>query len=646
MSEDFNLAQKPPIVNCRKPNCQPNPFCNTYPIRHTSPRKGLVFIGKWGTFSSRFHDKEEPHIMNTRTIKKLLAVVKGIEPADTVIVNGKIVNVFTNRIDEGRSIVIKDGYIASVEDERTAASYKTPNIIDAGGQFLSPGFIDAHTHIDGVYPFYSFVPYALKGGTTTVVTETSATACSAGMTGVMALMEGTKHYPVNCFFLAPPLTPPFPTMETSLGLTLKEFSTLLKRDDVVGVGEAYWTRVVDADRQIMGQVSAALAVNKPLDGHAAGAKGKKLIEYVLTGITSCHESITVDEAMEKLNLGLYIMIREGFVRRELPELSKLKDLGVDTRRLILVSDSFDAVMLSEEGYLDSIARRAVEFGFTPLEAIKMMTINPADYYGLRHLGAIAPLRRADILFLRSLDTIHIDRVMSGGKTVVESGTYTPEAKIHQYPERLKHTIKVGHCTESDFRIKAPKAGALVRVLEIASPTITREIHVKVAVRDGFIEKDLDGDILPVAMINKAKKTPFGQGLIKGTGIKEGAVATTLTWDTGNILVIGSDENDMACAVNRLADLQGGVVIVKNGRVIYEFPMELFGIMSLAGMEEIKGKIEDLAAKLPQIGTSLAKPFLNLQTIPFTGLPFLRITDKGLADIRKKKLVGLAVKARD
>jgi adenine deaminase len=581
--------------------------------------------------------------MDKKTIKTLLGVVKGTIPPDTIITNGKIVNVFTNSIDEGRAVIIKEGYIASVEENRLASSYKATRIINAQGLYLSPGFIDAHTHIDGAYSFSQFVPYSIRGGTTTVVTETSAAGCAAGMKGIRALMDGMKGYPVRSFFLVPPLTPPFPKMESSLGLSLKEFSAMLKRDDVVGIGEAYWTRIVDGDKQVLDQVSAGLALNKRLDGHAAGARGKRLVEYILTGITSCHESITMEELMEKLRHGLYIMIREGSIRQELPELSKLKDFNVDTRRIILVSDFFDAVMLCKDGYLDFIGRKAIQHGFSPIEAIKMMTINPADYYGLRYLGAIAPLRYADILFLSDLKNITIDKVMAGGEIVFQSGKFTQKIISHTYPEALKKTINVTKFAEEDFRIKAQNGKTIIRVIEIVNPTITKEVHVTATMKDGFLEKDLDNDIIPVAMINKRNSRHLGKGFIKGTGIKNGAVATTFTWDTGNILAIGGGEKEMAVAVNRLIDLQGGIVIVKDGRVIYEFPMELFGIMPLMTMEKISGKIKELELKLKEIGADLEKPFLNIQTIPFTGLPFLRITDKGLADIKQKKLVSLFVK---
>ena len=579
---------------------------------------------------------------DAKTISGLLDVVKGKARPDSVIVNGKIVNVFTNTIDEGLAVVTGNGFIASVEEEGKAASYRPERVIDAKGLYLCPGFIDAHTHIDSLYPFYAFAPWSIRGGTTTVVTETSAVACACGMEGVEAFTKSTAGYPVRCFFLAPPLTPPFPEMEGSRGLTLKEFGRFLKRDDVVAIGEAYWTRIVEGDARILRQAGLAIKGNKKLDGHAAGARNKRLIEYVLTGITSCHESITVQEVMEKLRLGLYIMIRQGFVRKELPELSKLKDIPIDTRRLILTSDVFDAVMLMEEGYLDSIVRSAISYGFKPMEAIKMATINPADYYGLRHLGAIAPLRHADILFLGSLEDVDVRHVMAGGEMVFEDGRFTGTAALHKYPERICSSVPAGKISADDLRIKADGAGRDVRMIKVLNQTITEETRWKPSVRNGYLEKDLSRDIIPISVINRYDSSRKGKGFITGTGISRGAVATTLIWDTGNILTIGSSEDDMAAAAGRLIDFQGGTVIVKEGEVIFEFPMPAFGTMPIGTIEEIAAKTKEMEQKIRHIGTTLERPFLTIQTIPFCGLPFLRITDKGLADIKNRRLVPLFI----
>lgn len=581
-------------------------------------------------------------VMRPGTLKKLLNVVKGRTRPDTVIVNGKIVNVFTNSVDEGSSVIIKDGFIASVEDKDKAASYRPKRIIDAGGAYLCPGFIDSHTHIDSLYPFYALVPYSIRGGTTTVVTETSAVACACGMEGVTAFTESTRGYPVRCYFLAPPLTPPFPEMEGSKGLTLEEFNLFLRRQDVPAIGEAYWTRIVEGDPRILKQAVSALNANKKLDGHAAGARAKRLIQYVLTGITSCHESVTVDEVMEKLRLGLTIMIRQGFVRKELPELHRLKDMDIDTRRLILTSDVFDAVMLREEGYLDSIVRTAISYGFKPMDAIKMVTINPADYYGFRHLGAIAPLRHADILFLTDLEGVAVEHVMANGEVVFENGRFIKEVTPHVYPEAVRHSVKAAKCTPDDLRIRTDGESRTVRVIKVVNQTITEEVLWTPSVRNGCLEPDPAADIIRVSVINRYDGTQHGHGFINGIGIKNGAIATTLIWDTGNILTIGSSEKDMATAVNRLIDVAGGTVIVKDGKVIFEFPMPVFGTMPIGTIDEIADITREMERKVREIGITLERPFLTIQTIPFSGLPFLRITDKGLADIKNRRLVPLFV----
>jgi adenine deaminase len=578
--------------------------------------------------------------MQKRTLQRLFRVAKGETPPDTIVTNGRIINVFTNRVEEGLAIAVKDGFITGIDKETSLSRSRKTEVIDAGGRYLCPGFIDAHTHLDSMYPFYEIVPYSLRGGTTCLVSECGIVSTSCGIAATLSFFESAKGYPLRCYFLAPPETPPFPEMETAVGLTFPEFARLLRRKDVLGIGEGYWTRIVEGDDRVLSQASLGLALGKTLEGHGAGARGAKLSQYAMTGITSCHESTTLDEAVEKLRLGIYVMIREGFVRRELEELAKLKDLDVDKRRVILVSDVFDAVMLCEEGYLDSVVRRAISYGFSPIEAIKMATINPADYYGLRYLGAIAPLRHADILFLSDLEKVKVDHVMANGRMVVVDGAFTGSVKSYDYGDEMKHTIKAGRVSAADFHIPAAPGQERVRVVKVINATITREAEARLEISDGLLQKDVGRDIIPVAVVDRHDEKRMGRGFITGTGIREGAFATTVTWDTGNILTAGSSEEDMAIAVNRLIELQGGYVISRKGRASFEFPMPVYSLVPDYGLEEIAAKTRELDARMEEIGSILPRPFLALQTIPFTGLPFLRITDKGLADIRARKMVSL------
>ena len=528
--------------------------------------------------------------MDHATLRKLLRTAKREIIPDVIIRGGRVVNVFTNRIDEKVSILIKDGYIASVEDDTGQASDKASRIIDADGLYLCPGFIDSHTHLDSMLPFHELVPYAIRGGTTTAVTECAMVAQSCGISAVDSFIDSTKGYPMRCYFLAPGLTPNFPTLERAKGISFREFSNLLKRDDFVGIGEAYWTRMVEGDDRVLKQAALAISLRKRLEGHSAGARGNKLIQYITTGITSCHESTTLEEALEKLRYGIYVMLREGWVRKELEALSALKDANVDERRLILASDVFDPVMLVEEGYMDVIVRTAIALGFSPMQALKMATINPADYYGLRHLGAIAPLRCADILFIDDLAKVSIKQVMVNGEMVYADGRFLPKAKPYHYPAAMKKTIRAAKLREEDFRIKARASQNRVRIIEIVNSTITKESVETLRAVSGYLEKDLAADIVPAAVIHRSDKKKMGKGFVRGTGIKQGAMATTITWDTGNLLVVGSSEKEMMVAANRLIDIQGGAVVVKNGKVIYEFPMSAYGIVPAYGMEEIKTKM--------------------------------------------------------
>lgn len=578
--------------------------------------------------------------MDKVLLRKLLDVAQGLAAADTVVKKGKLINVFTNTIEDNIAITIKDGRIVSVGEDDGKTPPGGVNVIDAGGAYLCPGFIDAHTHLDSMFPFHEFVPFSLRGGTTTIVSECAMAAGACGMKGVKAFVESTKGYPMRCYFVAPPMTPPFPRLERAARFTLKEFTTLLKRNDFLGIGESYWTRAIEGDTRILAQAALAQKLGKCLDGHSSGARGKRLAEYALTGITSCHESVSIKEALEKLRLGMYVMIREGFVRKELPELSKLKDAEVDKRRIMMVSDVFDAPMLQDEGYLDSLVKKAIGYGFSPMDAIKMVTINPADYHRLRYLGAIAPLRWADILFLKDLEDVVIEKVMVNGEIVVEKGHFLKNLQPSVYPEDMTCSITVDKVEEKDFRIKARPGRMRMRVLQIATPTITKELVMEGKRKDGYLAKDIDEDVIPVAVINRRKGKGMGKGFIKGTGIKEGALATTLIWDTCNILTIGSSEHDMMVAVNRLIDIQGGTVIVKSGKVIYEFPMPVFGLIPLMTVKQSADKTRALDEAMKQVGTYLEKPFLTIQTIPFTGLPSLRITDRGLADVKSKRLVSL------
>jgi adenine deaminase len=563
-------------------------------------------------------------------------VLKGNDFADIIIRNGKIINVFTNEIEEGKIVAIKGRMIFYVGRDLPEIVGENTSVIDAKGGYVAPGFIDTHTHLDSMIPFNEFVPYAMQGGVTTVVTECAMVANACGIKGVLSFVNSTKGYPLKTFFLAPPLVPPIKRFETAHPFSFEEFKKLLNRHDFVGIGEAYWNEAIRNEGGYFRKVVLAKMAKKSVEGHAAGAKAKNLTAYLNCGITSCHESITVEEALEKLRQGVYVMIREGFIRRELDELYKLKDCGIDMRRLILVSDVFSAPMLLE-GYMNLVVKRAVSFGFNIVDAVKMVKINPADYFGFSDRGAVAIGRIADINIFD--DSLNIKTVIADGKLVVKNGRYLlPIKKLDA--GSVKNSLTLKKVQKEELFVKAD-ADKNVIVMEIFSPTIMKQGIGYLKAENGKLLPNLEEDIIPVFLLDRRRGTKsMGTGFIKGTGIKNGSIATSLVWDTSNILALGSDEGDIAMAVNRLIDIGGGMVVVKSNKLIFEFPMPIYGLIPLLNMKEIAKKETELEKALSFIGCKMQRPFLNLQTIAFTGLPFLRLTNKGVVDIKRMKKVSL------
>lgn len=576
--------------------------------------------------------------MKVSEIKAIQEVLKGDDFADILIKNGKIVNVFTNEIEDGKIVAIKGRRIFYIGKECPEFIGEETRVIDAAGCYISPGFVDAHTHLDSMVPFNEFVPYALKGGVTTVITECAMVANACGIKGVFSFIKSTKGYPLNTLFLAPPLVPPLKRLETSHHFSFKDFKKLLARKDFVGIGEAYWNEAVRNEGCYLGKVSLSKNAKKTVEGHAAGAKAKNLISYLNCGITSCHESITVEEAVEKLRHGVYVMIREGFIRRELDELHKLKDLNIDMRRLILVSDVFSASMLLE-GYMNLVVKRAIELGFNVIDAIKMVTINPAEYFGLSDRGAIAIGRVADINIIEDLENLKVRTVIADGKLVLDDGRYIAHFEKKR-TLKIENSLKLPKVKEEELFISADDKKK-VTVMEIYSPTIIKQSESVLEAKNGKLVANIKEDIIPVFLIDRRHGTKMmGKAFIKGTGVSKGAVATTLVWDTCNILALGSDEDNIAIAINKLIDIGGGIVVTYDKKVIYEFPMPIYGLIPLLSMQEIAKKENDLENVLAKMGCKMKRPFLNIQTIAFTGLPFLRLTSRGLVDIKTMQKVPL------
>lgn len=576
-------------------------------------------------------------------IEDLVDVAMGKEPADLVVKNGRLVNVYTREILDGRSVAVKGNRIAYVGEEIETMVGDDTYVIDAGGQYIAPGLIDGHNHVDVVCRCSELVRCVLPRGTTTVVTEVSTITNAQGAEGLRWFIADALCQPMRFYIVAPSLVPPYPAFETSRAFRFEDFQQLMEKDYVVGVGETYWTRVLEKDHRVLRQYLEARHRSKVLDGHAAGARGQKLQAYAAAGTTSCHESITADEVLEKLRLGMYVMVREGFIRHDLEAIHTIKEQPIDFRRVSLVSDSLSPRMMLEDGLMNGLVKKAVSLGFDPLRALQMASINAAERHRLEDLGGIAPGKLADILVMQDLRDFKCTWVIVDGQIVAQEGMLVKNVGGAPYPPELCESIRIPTVHVEDLRVPSADAAVKVRVVRALNETITDGIIEELRPMNGNVVSDPDRDILKMTVINKSGKTlERSVGFLQGIGLKGGALATSLVWDTNNILALGASDQDIALAINRLRELQGGVVVIDGERALAELALPVGGVISDLPMEILAERIDEVEKACKKLGSPLARPYLTIQTLAFTGLPFLRLTDKGLFDLREKQLVDVIV----
>lgn len=568
-------------------------------------------------------------------IQSLVEVALGKGEADIAILDGTLINVYSGEEQKDMSIGIKGRRIAYVGKKTERLIGANTEVIDAKGKFILPGLVEGHTHLDNLLRIGEFVRYALPRGTTTVITEVSGMANALGVEGIKHFLKELKGQPMRFFFLVPPTVPPFPKFETSRGLDLEAFKLLLQEEMAIGVGESYWSALLDGGERIFEQCSQAVNLEKTLEGHSAGAKDQKLIAYCTAGISSCHESITPEEALERLRLGLAVMIREGYIRKELETLSSLKEIVGDPRRLILVTDTASPKFLIEEGYMEALVKKAIRIGFSPVQAIQMASLNVCEHFGLKQLGGIAPSKLADVIIVENLKEFVPEIVLSNGEVVARDGTLTVSPYTHAYPDFFYRSLDIDFVKKEGFIVRSDVKKVRIRAVEVINEMITGEKIIDLETKDGNISPKPKENVLKMAIIARGHAlNPSGIGFLFGFGLGSGAAASTLLWDTTNLLVVGTSEEEMAFAANHLIKLGGGLVVTQGETVLAELPLPIAGIVSEMTCVEVARRIDQINEACLALGSTVSKPFLVLQTLAFTGLPFLRPTDKGLLDIRK------------
>jgi adenine deaminase len=586
-------------------------------------------------------------ILKTKSVAEthqLMKVALGQEKADLAIVNANMVNVYTGELLPNLGIAIKGKWVAYVGKSAADAIGPQTEVIDAGGQTVIPGLIDGHTHIAWMFTAAEFLKYAIAGGTTTVVTETIEPYPVCGYDGVIDFLESLKDQPIKIMATAPAMVS---ISQTARVMPPEVLAKLLARDDVLGLGESYWQAVLQEPEQLLPRFEQALAVGKTLEGHSAGAGDKKLAAYVAGGISSCHEPINAAQVLERLRMGLHIMVREGSIRRDLAEIARIKDMGIDLRRLILSTDGVEPRDLIEKGYMEFVLRKAIDYGFDPIAAIQMATLNVAEHFSLDGLiGGIAPGRYADLMIIPDVQTIEARLVISNGKIVAKNGNLVTAPRRHTFTKQSLNSVKLPREMQaSDFVINADADTdqVKVRVIDMVTDLVTAELEMQWPVTDGQIRSDAGNGIIKVAAIDRTHNPGKMQvGLIKGFGLKSGAIACSAAWDTSDIIVVGSNDDDMAAAVNRIHELQGGAVVCENGKIVTELPLPIFGIMSELPIETIADRLQKIKKVVSDLGVSFPDPLLTLITLTGAAIPYLRICEEGLVNLKDGKTVGLFV----
>jgi len=575
--------------------------------------------------------------------RALMNVALGVQPADLIIANSQMFNVYTGEVIADQSICVKDQWIACVTEDSSMCCGPDTQVIDANGMTVLPGLIDGHTHLANYFSSKEFLRHVIPDGTTCLITETLETAYPvSGIDCVIDFIESYQDQPIKVFNMAPMMISPSKKMDR---ISEEALEIILKRDDVLGLGEVYWQALLLEPETVLPMMNRALSLGKTVEGHSAGAKKGKLAAYAGTGVSSCHEPIDVAQALERLRMGFYVMAREGGVRKDLEAISKLKDMEVDLRRLILVTDSVTPEFLLEKGYMGYVVQKAIDLGFNPVDAIRMATLNVAEHFGIDHLvGGIAPGRFADLCIVPDIGQIKPKWVISSGMVVAENGRCLIPPRDHVYSKKSLHTVNLHkEFSETDFNITTDKdiGEVEVRIIEKISPLVTREKVAAMPIIQGHIQMDVENDIIKIAAIDRVDSSNrCFVGLISGMGIKQGAIASSASWDTRDIIVIGADEIDMALAVNRIGQLQGGTLFVSKGRIIAELPMPIMGLMSDLPVEKVAERMKQVNQATRAIGCVFDDAILSLVTMTSAAIPYLRICEEGLFNLKNGETSGL------
>lgn len=573
--------------------------------------------------------------MQIEKMMKRAALARGDQPCEIVLVNGQVINVFNGQITT-ENIGIDGGKIIGVGD------YQGKEVIDLKGAFVAPGLIDAHMHMEStlVAPD-QMARILLARGTTTVIADPHEIANVCGLDGIRFMISATEQTPLNGFFMLPSCVPATPFENAGAILDRKALSPLLNHPKVLGLGEMMnFPGVINGDLDMIEKLD--MADRMMVDGHGPNLTGKALNAYVINGIRTEHECTTLEEMAERIGLGMFVAIREGSAAKNLDVLIHGVNDVTKTQCLFCSDDKHPEDIL-EDGHIDHNVRLAIQKGINPITAIQMATINPARCYQLRDIGAIAPGYDADLIVFDSLENFQISSVYKKGVLVAKNHVALFEP-IQISCENVMNTVKIPEIMPEQFTLKL--SSDLVNVIRITPGSIVTEGVVRRVYQDvdGNFKSNSLIDVVKIAVLERHGKTAnIGIGLVENFHLKGGAIATTISHDSHNIIVVGDSDCDMAMAVNHLRIIQGGIVVVKNGVILGDLALPIAGLMSEQPMELVSKQLKKLRNYAYQEleVTSKMEPFMTLSFLALPVIPTLKITDRGLFDVNQFNWVSVS-----
>jgi len=574
----------------------------------------------------------------TRT---LVDSVMGRDHADLVVRGGSLVNVDTAEILDGVDVAVKAGRVALVGQAEHMIGQGT-EVMDASGYYLLPGLIEGHVHIESsmITPT-QFARAVLPHGTTAVFIDNHELANVLGVEGIRQMMEECQGLPLKIYLAMPSCVPALPGLEDA-GAVIgpSDVEAAMRWESVAALGEMMnMPGVLDGDENVHAMLAATLRAGKVVTGHYSIPETERGLQaYIASGISSCHESTRKEDALAKLRLGMYIMLREGSAWHDLKDtIRALTETGADSRHAMMITDDTHPDTLVNLGHMNHVVRRAIEEGLDPVRAIQMATINVAEYFRLGHdLGSISPGKSADVTFVRDLGEMSVDKVLVDGLLVAQGGKMVVHLPSFDYPASFRRSVRLARpLIAEDFCVRAPSGArsVQVRVIEVSeAQVVTKNARVERAVDDGLVTASATEDLAKVASVERHQGTgQMGLGFVRGFGFKRGAVASTVAHDSHNLLILGTNDADMACAGNTLAESGGGMVAVRDGEVLALVPLPIAGLMSQEPVEEVNEQVKRLARAWKELGCDLESPFMTMSILALPVIPELRITNRGLVD---------------